>query len=68
MEGKTNHGELWDACLSSEAPAVAAEGHIGGAGVRWMPKAKAGGNAGAREAAGWAIPDLPVVSLLLLLL
>lgn len=36
LEGKTNHGELWDACLSSVAPAVAAEGRAGGAGTRSM--------------------------------
>lgn len=36
LEGKTNHSELWDAYLSSVAPAVAAEGRTGSAGTPSM--------------------------------
>lgn len=51
LEGKTNHGELWDACLSSVAPAVAAQGRAGGAGAQWLFGSRAPRNIGAPETA-----------------
>ena len=50
LEGKTHHGELWDACLSSVAPAAAAEGRARGPGMRRMLRSRAAGNAGAGKA------------------
>lgn len=59
LEGKTNHGELWEACLSSQAPAVLVKGRAGGgAGMPWVRRSGAAGNSGAREAWGRAVPDL----------
>lgn len=64
LEGKANHGELWDACLSSQAPAVVAKGRAGGAGMPWVLGSRAAGNTGTSEvSSGRAIPGLLVGSL-----